>query len=200
VSVKKGSPSPYPSPPRRGKLAGRARTNHRSVRIRQRSKASLSPRGGWGEGKSNKTKFLSPTHNNWAHSLGLPVRRVRAKPPERLRRRKDQGRWGQRPSPLGGMLSSASHYFSSRRANEQLLLLRRKRGRRPLPFQTPISLIQWQCSPGERVGVRASFVPSELFRLRREANRQLHCAVFGVNLAVGCTNNQSWLYPSLLSQ
>ena len=26
---------------------------------------------------------------------------------------------GQRPSPLGGMLSSASHYFSSRRANEQ---------------------------------------------------------------------------------
>ena len=86
---------------------------------------------GWGEGKSNKTKLLSPTHNARAHSLALPVRRVRAKPPERLRRRKDQGRWGQRPSPLGGMLSSTSHYFSSRRANE---LLRRKRGRRPLPF------------------------------------------------------------------
>src|SRR5678815_1422299 len=81
-----------------------------------------------GEGKSNKTKLLSPTHNNRTNSLALPVRRVRAKPPERLRRRKDQGRWGQRPSPRGGMLSSASHYFSSRRVNEHLLLLRRKRG------------------------------------------------------------------------
>jgi hypothetical protein len=75
------------------------------------------------------------------------VRLVRANPPERLRRRKDQGRWGQRPSPLGGMLSSASHYFSSRSAYEQLLLLRRKRGRGQLPFQRPISLIQWQCTP-----------------------------------------------------
>src|SRR5678815_3628041 len=93
-----------------------------------------------GDGKSNKTKLLSPIHNNRAHALALP-RRVRAIPPERLRRRKDQGRWGQRPSPLGGMLSSASHYFSSRRANEQFLLLRRKRGRRPLPVWMPISLI-----------------------------------------------------------
>ena len=92
-------------------------------------------------GKSNKTKRLSPTYNNRTHSLTLPVRRVRAKPPECLRRRKDQGRWGQRPSPLGGILSSASHYFSSRRANEQLLLLRRKRGRGPLPFRMPICLI-----------------------------------------------------------
>jgi hypothetical protein len=29
---------------------------------------------------------------------------------------------------------------------DPLLLLRWKRGRRPLPFQTPISLIQWKCT------------------------------------------------------
>jgi hypothetical protein len=118
------------------------------------------------ERKSNKTKLLSPTHNNRSHSLDLPVRLVRANLPERLRRRKDQGRWGQRPSPLGGMLSSASHYFSSRRAYEQFLLLRRKRGRRPLPFQTPISLIQWQWGRGE--GERSSQLNCSGLRLKSQ--------------------------------
>ena len=68
---------------------------------------SIPPR--WeGRCPQRPTPFLraARTNNKRAHSLARAGSPRLHQPPERLRRRNDQGRWGQRPSPLGGMLSS----------------------------------------------------------------------------------------------
>ena len=64
----------------------RPHPGYTAVELRLECTFSMLPRSARnerGEGKSNKTKLLSPTHNNQAHPLALLVRRLRAKPPER---------------------------------------------------------------------------------------------------------------------